>query len=122
MIADAARKAGKDSYPVYLEVNVGSEAQKHGAPIGEAENLAALIAKDLPQLVVQGVMAIPPASLEDPPSLTRTLPTQYMILSRLAQKIGMGKLSLGMSNDLATAIGAGSTMIRVGRALFGDRA
>jgi pyridoxal phosphate enzyme (YggS family) len=126
LVAAAARDAGKTPYPVYLAVNAGGEASKSGLPLDEAAALAAQIARELPELDVQGLMAIPPpletlasaAELASP----QFVPPLYRQLAAAAGTIGRGLLSLGMTQDLRPAILAGSSCVRVGTALFGPRA
>jgi uncharacterized pyridoxal phosphate-containing UPF0001 family protein len=64
-------------------------------------------------------MAIPPSAFQDETSIQ--VPELYCELRRLADKIGQGKLSLGMSGDMRISIEAGSDTIRIGTALFGPR-
>lgn len=117
LIAKAVEAQRKQPFPVYILVNAGDEATKGGLTIGEAQALGATIARDLPQLVVQGLMAIPPPLAP----LAVDVPELYRELSKGAARVGLGKLSLGMSQDLAVAIGAGSDCVRVGTALLGAR-
>jgi pyridoxal phosphate enzyme (YggS family) len=126
LVAAAARDAGKTPYPVYLGVNAGGEASKSGLPLDEAAALAAQIERELPELDVQGLMAIPPpletlageAELASP----HFVPPLYRQLAAAAGTVGRGRLSLGMSQDLRPAILAGSSCVRIGTALFGPRA
>lgn len=116
-IAGAARAFGKTPYPVYIAVNAGGEAQKHGITPAEVPALVAAI-KAFPELHLRGIMSIPPP-LPEPVS---ALPTKlYLELAALAKTVGDGGLSLGMSQDLVPAIAAGSTCVRIGTAIFGER-
>jgi pyridoxal phosphate enzyme (YggS family) len=114
------RILNKLPFPIFIEVNCGDEAQKSGIPIGEVENLAAVIGRECPGLEIQGIMAIPPAKLSEVASAGE-VPEIYRILRKLADHVGCQKLSLGMSSDLESAIAAGSTLVRVGTAIFGPR-
>ena len=73
-------------------------------------------------LLLKGIMTIPPViSSNNNIRETEKARSLYKKLKNTASKIGEGKLSLGMSDDLDIAIQEGSTTIRVGRALFGAR-
>ena len=100
---------------VMLEVNLGGEEQKSGV---EAGALPALIAgvRECPNLRLRGLMTMPPWS-EDPEAPRPV----FRRLRELAGEHGLSELSMGMSNDLETAIEEGSTCVRVGTALFGKR-
>lgn len=121
LIARAARDCGKAPYPVYIAVNAGEESQKTGVEPADAPSFAAQIARDCPELDIQGVMSVPPFSYDDD-QFTGEVPPLYRSLAEVASRVGRGKLSLGMSDDLVMAIAAGSTGVRIGRALFGERA
>ncbi len=112
LLAKAVAAAGKSAFPVHLIVNAGNEETKHGLSFDDVEPLARVVARDLPELSLQGLMAIPPIGA--PADL-------YEKLARLAVRVGRGDLSLGMSADLAPAVAAGSTCVRIGTALFGPR-
>ena len=63
--------------------------------------------------IAEGLMAIPPASVEPAP--------YFALLAKLARRHGLAGLSMGMSADYATAVTIGATHVRVGTALFGER-
>lgn len=119
----AAGRTGR-ILPVLLQVNIGREPQKHGALPEMAPALAGAIAA-LPHLRLEGLMAVPPAA-DDPESsrpwfaALRQLSGQ--IRARNASPGQSWELSMGMSHDFEVAIEEGSTLIRVGSALFGQRA
>jgi len=119
LLARHVRELGKAPYPVHVLVNAGDEASKSGVPLGEAEALARLIAAELPELRLLGVMAIPPPLAESGPGAP--VPELYRKLRELADRVGEHDLSLGMSADLAVAVAAGSDCVRIGTALFGAR-
>lgn len=124
LIAKEAAKIGKTPYPVYILVNAGDEASKSGVPLPEAISLAHAISRSCPDLSLEGIMAIPPPLDENrltSPSPGLKVPALYRELRSLADQIGRGRLSLGMSDDLEEAIAAGSNCIRIGTALFGPR-
>lgn len=95
----------------FVQVNIGAEEQKGGCAIAD---LPALLAEarraDLP---VAGLMCVPPAGLEPAP--------YFALLAKLAREEGVSGLSMGMSEDFATAVTLGASHIRVGSALFGAR-
>ncbi len=97
--------------PIYLQVNTGREEQKGGAM---AEDLESFLkdCRDL-GLNVVGPMCIPPVG-EDP-----TL--HFGLLKKFAKRLGLERLSMGMSGDYALAAAMGATDIRVGTAIFGAR-
>jgi hypothetical protein len=106
---------------VYLEVNVGAEASKHGfSPDTVRAQMEELYSLD--RLFIQGLMCIPPFTPE--PEDSRA---SFALLRELRddlEKIGgapLPKLSMGMSHDFEIAIQEGSTIVRVGSAIFGDR-
>ncbi len=112
-----AAREGVKPMPVFVEVNIASEAQKSGCL---PEQLPALIeALDAaPELAPQGLMVIPPAA-EDP-ELTRP---HFAALRELRDSLcpGWPRLSMGMSQDFELAIEEGATDVRVGTAIFGVR-
>ena len=99
---------------VLLQVNVSGEDSKSGVPPEEAERLAAAIAV-MPRLRLRGLMAIPRSG--DTAGFSR----MKALFDRLKAQFGMDTLSMGMSDDFEAAIAAGSTMVRVGTAIFGAR-
>jgi hypothetical protein len=68
---------------------------------------------------VRGLMTVAP--LVRAASMTETAAEAFATVAGLAATLGLGELSMGMSDDLEQAVAAGSTMIRVGTALFGER-
>jgi len=119
----AAQRAGR-RLSVLLEVNIGGEAQKAGVRPEEAEAFARQCAK-LPGLSVQGLMTVLPAS-DDPEALRPLFSRMRALFERLrAQAIDgvqMAELSMGMSGDWRVAAQEGATMLRIGSAIFGERA
>jgi pyridoxal phosphate enzyme (YggS family) len=117
-IARAARELGKTPYPVWIEVNADQEESKHGCPLDAAPALAAALTQN-PDLRLRGLMAIPPSQFQD--ATTPDVPPLYQRLRQLADQVGEGQLSLGMSGDLSLAIRAGSNLVRIGTAILGPR-
>ncbi len=116
----AAGELGK-VLPVLLQINAGRDPAKFGAELEDAPGLLAT-ALALPHLRVDGLMTIAPLS-DDPAVAARTFATLRELRDRLAAETGapLRELSMGMSGDLAAAIAAGSTLVRVGTALYGAR-
>jgi pyridoxal phosphate enzyme (YggS family) len=112
-IARAAEAIGKRQ-EILLQVNVGDEEQKSGAPIADAGRLAKEIST-IPALHLSGMMAIPPVGSAEE---TRRY---FRELRALRDTLGLGQLSMGMSEDFEAAIEEGATIVRVGRAIFGSR-
>ncbi len=107
--------------PVLLQVNAGRDPAKHGCEIEEAPALLeASLA--LPNLKVEGLMTIAPLS-EDPDVARRTFAKLREIRDELSSRHGaaLPELSMGMSGDMEQAVREGSTIVRIGTALFGAR-
>jgi pyridoxal phosphate enzyme (YggS family) len=120
-IADGANKI----LPVLIEINVGGESAKSGVALGSDE--LELLLQGAPRwgnLTIRGLMTVPPYT-EDPEG-SRAYFRQLRqirdgIAARGLPKIGMAVLSMGMSHDFEVAIEEGSTCVRVGTAIFGER-
>jgi PLP dependent protein len=105
--------------PVLVEINLAGETSKTGI---EPEGAEALINSVRDQVDVQGLMAIPPVT--PAPEAVRPFFRQLRELrDRLAAATGLAlpELSMGMTDDFAVAILEGATIVRVGRAVFGER-
>lgn len=116
----AAREAGK-VLPILLQVNAGRDPAKFGAELEDAPRLLdAALGK--PNLRVDGLMTIAPLS-PDADVARQTFVALRDLRDHLAATRGVSlrELSMGMSSDFASAIAAGSTLVRVGTALFGAR-
>lgn len=116
----AQRPARLPRLDVCLQVNVSGEATKSGVSPDDVPPLARAIA-GLDRLRLRGLMAIPEPT--DDIALQRA---RFRMLRELRDRIALDvgpldTLSMGMSDDLESAIAEGSTMVRVGRALFGAR-
>lgn len=98
-----------------LEVNVAGEASKQGFAPAELESAFAQIAA-LPQLRVRGLMTIAPLVAD-----AEQVRPVFRRLRELRDALGLPELSMGMSNDYAVAIEEGATIVRIGRAVFGER-
>lgn len=105
---------------VCLQVNVDGGANKSGVPPGEALALARAVAA-LPRLRLRGLMAIPEPAPDFEAQRALFMRAAAVFEQLRADGIALDTLSLGMSADLEAAIAAGSTMVRVGTAIFGRR-
>lgn len=95
-----------------VQVNTGEEPQKGGILPAKADDFLAAC-RDHYGLTIEGLMCIPPA--EDPPS------AHFGLLRTIAERNGLGVLSMGMSADFEAAIQMGATHVRIGTAIFGAR-
>lgn len=114
----AAQQAGI-TMPVLLEVNIGGELSKSGV---SPEQLPALL-RDVQQLQnvqVRGLMTIPPP-LADPDAQNAVFAQMAALYRAMQNEAPLSVLSMGMSGDYAAAVRHGSTMVRIGSALFGAR-
>jgi PLP dependent protein len=108
------RPVHRPALNVLIQVNISGEASKGGTAPAAVRGLASAVAA-LPRLRLRGLMAIPaPGAREDFVRMRR-------LYDELRGQFGMDTLSMGMSDDLEAAIAAGSTMVRVGTAIFGQR-
>ncbi|MFN8734887.1 MAG: YggS family pyridoxal phosphate-dependent enzyme [Hyphomonadaceae bacterium] len=103
--------AGNKLPKLLVQVNTGEEEQKAGVAPRDLPALLNLCTAH--RLPIQGLMCIPPESEE--PAM------HFALLAKLAQRHGLGVLSMGMSGDFEAAIKFGATHVRVGSALFGTR-
>ena len=114
------RPVARGPLQVCMQVNVDGGPTKAGVPPEQAAELASQIAS-LPGLRLRGIMSIP----EPAPDFASALAVHQRSLAVYealqAEGFGLDTLSLGMSADLEAAIQAGSTMVRVGSAIFGAR-
>ena len=100
---------------IYLEVKLSDEEAKSGAGPAELPELIEAV-RACPNLNLRGLMTMPPWSEDAEASRP-----YFSRLRELAAQYSLSGLSMGMSNDFETAIEEGSTLIRVGTALFGKR-
>ncbi len=115
-LAKAMDKAGR-RVPCFVQVNIGEEEQKGGCAIADVPVL--LEQARGAGLPVIGLMCVPPFGIEPAPF--------FALLAKIAGDNGLGpdaggKLSMGMSGDFETAVMLGASHVRVGSALFGERA
>ena len=107
---------------ILLEVNIGGEEAKSGFAPEELADAAA-VAKTLPHVRVRGVMTIPPADATREENMVyfRKVQALYVDINEKIYDNKMEYISMGMSGDFEDAIRAGSNMVRVGTAIFGQR-
>lgn len=107
--------------PVLIEVNAGGEEQKHGFAPEHAIEEAGRIA-ELPGLIVRGLMTMAPLTIDEG-VVRATFRRARALFERMAEVEGLATdtLSMGMSEDFGVAIEEGSTMVRLGTVLFGQR-
>jgi PLP dependent protein len=122
---DAAARASNKKLHVLIEVNVGAEAAKSGVALDSPELEDLLTAAPrLEALNFRGLMTIPPFT-EDPegarPYFRKLRTLRDQIAARNLPAITTEILSMGMSHDFTTAIEEGSTCVRIGTAIFGER-
>lgn len=101
--------------PILLEVNILGETTKSGFRPDELPRALDII-RTLPQLVVKGLMTVAPMVTD--PEIVRPV---FRRLRGLRDSLGLEHLSMGMSDDFEVAIEEGATMVRIGRAIFGER-
>lgn len=106
---------------VCIQVNVSGEASKSGVAPDEVVALATSVAA-LPRLQLRGLMCIP-----EPTQDLALLRSRFALLRGLRDELvgrglGLDTLSMGMSDDIEAAIAEGATIVRVGTAIFGERA
>ncbi len=114
-LAQTLSRRAERSIPVLLEVNVAGEATKFGLSPSDALQSADDVAR-LPHLDLRGLMTIAP--LVSDPEEVRPV---FRELRRLRDALGLPELSMGMTDDFEVAIEEGATMVRIGRAIFGER-
>jgi pyridoxal phosphate enzyme (YggS family) len=97
---------------LFVEVNTGGEPQKAGLAPQETDAFVALC-REVHGLLIEGLMCIPPVKDVAAP--------HFALLAKIARRLGLTSLSMGMSGDFETAIAMGATHVRVGSAIFGER-
>ena len=112
-VALAREMTRQDRRPeLFIQVNTGEEPQKAGVMPAEADTFIEKCRGDY-DLPVVGLMCIPPK--DENPAL------HFALLGEIAERNGLGRLSMGMSADYPTAVRLGATEVRVGTAIFGSR-
>lgn len=116
------RPANMAALQVLIQVNTSGEASKSGIDEAQIFELAELIST-LPNLTLRGLMSIP-ANVSDYQSQRNAFTQLAQLKDKLAKRLpqeNIDTLSMGMSGDMLAAIEAGSTMVRIGTAIFGAR-
>lgn len=114
-LAEALSRRARRPTPILLEVNAAREPSKFGFDPDDIASAVIRIAH-LENLDLRGLMTVAPAA--DEPELVRPV---FRDLRQLASASGLAELSMGMTGDFEVAIEEGSTMVRIGRAIFGER-
>jgi pyridoxal phosphate enzyme (YggS family) len=110
-LAEEMKLAGKHPR-LLVQLNTGEEPQKAGVPPSETDAFVARC-RDEYGLVIEGLMCIPP--LDEEPAM------HFALLAKIAGRLGLNELSMGMSGDFEKAIAFGATDVRIGTAIFGAR-
>lgn len=114
-LAEALSRHTQHNISTLLQVNISGEASKSGFSPSEVSSAAEQIA-GLPYLEIKGLMTIAP--LTDNPEEVRPV---FRQLRLLRDSLGLEHLSMGMTDDFEVAIEEGATIVRIGRAVFGER-
>jgi pyridoxal phosphate enzyme (YggS family) len=114
------RPAGKAPLQVCIQVNIDGGPTKAGVSPEAALELALQI-KSLPHLQLRGLMTIPEPAADFAAACSVHVRARQLFDALNAQGLGLDALSMGMTSDLEAAIHCGSTMVRVGSAIFGSR-
>jgi pyridoxal phosphate enzyme (YggS family) len=110
-LAGEMRRQGR--FPrLLVQVNTGAEPQKAGVLPEEADAFVTRC-RDVHGLAIDGLMCIPP--VDEPPA------PHFALLAKIARRLKLTSLSMGMSADYETAIAFGATDVRIGSAIFGER-
>lgn len=104
---------------VLLQLHATDESSKHGCPPGEAPALVQHALTHCPSLRLRGLMAMGPLHGDPVPAFRTTAALRERLQAQF--HLDLPVLSMGMSGDLAPAVAAGSTLVRIGTAIFGAR-
>ena len=114
------RPQGMPPLDVLLQVNVSGEASKSGVAPREAPPLAKAVAA-MPRLRLRGLMAVPEPTGDERAQRARFREVRELFETLQRQGLALDTLSMGMSADMEAAIAEGSTLVRIGTAIFGER-
>jgi len=114
-LAEFLSRHAQKTIPILLEVNIAGESSKGGFSAGEVSQAMKEIGR-MPNLEIKGLMSIAP--LASDPEEVRPV---FRRLRELRRSMGLEHLSMGMTDDFEVAIEEGSTIVRIGRAIFGER-
>lgn len=102
----------KKRIKIFIQVNIGNELQKNGIQLNELENFYNICTNKL-DLNIIGLMCLPPDKEDAKPYFKK--------MKELNQLLGLKELSMGMSSDYLDAIELGSSFVRIGSKIFGNR-
>ncbi len=114
-LAEALSRRSQKRLPVLIEVNVAAEATKSGFTLPEVDEAVKRIGR-LPNLEIEGLMTIAPWVSD-----AEEVRPVFRRLRQLGDALGLRHLSMGMTDDFEVAIEEGATLVRIGRAIFGER-
>jgi pyridoxal phosphate enzyme (YggS family) len=114
-LVQAISRRSQGKYPVLLQINIAGEATKSGFSVAELGPAFEVISR-LPEIEIRGLMTIAPLAAD-----AEKIRPVFRKLRELRDALHLAHLSMGMSDDFEVAIEEGATMIRVGRAIFGER-
>ncbi|TET75279.1 MAG: YggS family pyridoxal phosphate-dependent enzyme [Dehalococcoidia bacterium] len=114
-LAEALSRRSQKRLPVLIEVNVAAEATKSGFPLPEVDEAIRQIGR-LPNIEIEGLMTLAPWVSD-----AEEVRPVFRRLRQLGDALGLRHLSMGMTDDFEVAIEEGATLVRIGRAIFGER-
>lgn len=114
-LAEALSRHSQKKLPVLIEVNVSAEATKGGFRLPEVDEAIRQIGR-LPNIEIEGLMTIAPWVSD-----AEEVRPVFRQLRQLRDALGLRHLSMGMTDDFEVAIEEGATLVRIGRAIFGER-
>ena len=114
-LAETISRRSERTVPVLIEVNVGGEATKSGFSPTEVGEAVRQIGK-LPNISIEGLMTIAPLVSD-----AEEVRPVFRRLREMGEALGLRHLSMGMTDDFEVAIEEGATLVRIGRAIFGER-
>lgn len=114
-LAEVISHCTQRTLPILLQVNVSGEASKSGFSVAEVEPALEVISR-LPRLEIKGLMTIAPLVTD-----AEQVRPVFRELRSLRDSFELEHLSMGMTDDFEVAIEEGATMVRIGRAIFGER-
>jgi len=114
-LAETLSQRSQKKLPVLIEVNVSAEATKSGFPLPEVDEAVRQIGR-LPNIEIEGLMTIAPWGSD-----AEEVRPVFRQLRQLRDALGLRHLSMGMTDDFEVAIEEGATLVRIGRAIFGER-
>ena len=115
-LVEAISAAATREIRVFIEVNVAAEETKFGVSPADVSKLVERFGR-LPNIELAGLMTVAPR-VDDPEDVRLV----FRALRQLRDAVGLRELSMGMTDDFEVAVEEGSTLVRVGRAIFGVRA